>query len=173
MLSLVTSNSENARCVTKTALSFRLTMTMAIHAPQTTPKQGMRRVNPAMGWLLLKYPLDMKLGHHGILRLFPNASPDLLAYNTKQIAIVERDSVDEPLEEKEVQRPTGSRVLVRIESVRKRLLDEDNLCEKYHVDLLRYAGVISGDEADKTKIETSQRKAKKGEEEKVIIEVFT
>lgn len=114
----------------------------------------------------------MKLGHHGILRLFPNASPDLLSRNTSQVAIVERDFRDEPLAKKEVQRRSSERVLVRVTSVRKRLLDEDNLCEKYHVDLCRYAGVISGDEAGKTKIETAQRKAEKDEEEKVIIEVF-
>ena len=114
----------------------------------------------------------MKLGHHGILRLFPNASPDLLSRNTSQATVVERDSRDEPLAKEEVQRRAGERVLVRVTSIRKRLLDEDNLCEKYHVDLCRYAGVISGDEAGKTKIETAQRKAEKSEEEKVIIEVF-
>lgn len=114
----------------------------------------------------------MKLGHHGIIRLFPNASPDLLSRNTSQASIVERDSRDESLAKKEVQGRAGKRVLVRVTSVRKRLLDEDNLCEKYHVDLCRYAGVISGDEAGKTKIETAQRKAEKDEEEKVIIEVF-
>jgi len=114
----------------------------------------------------------MKLGHHGILRHFPNASVDLLSRNTSQVAVVERDSRDAPLEKKEVQGRVSERVLVRITSVRKRLIDEDNLCEKYHVDLCRYAGIISGDEASKTKIETTQRKAQKGEEEKVIIEVY-
>lgn len=114
----------------------------------------------------------MKLGHHGILRLFPNASLDLLSRNTSQAAVVERDSGDEPLAKEEVQRRVGERVLVRVTSVRKRLLDEDNLCEKYHVDLCRYAGVIYDDEAGKTKIETAQRKTEKNEKEKVIIEVF-
>jgi hypothetical protein len=85
---------------------------------------------------------------------------------------VERDSRDAPLGKKKVQGRVGERVLVCITSVRKRLIDEDNLAEKYHVDLCRYAGIISGDEASKTKIETTQRKAQKGEEEKVIIEVF-
>ena len=114
----------------------------------------------------------MKLGHHGILRHFPNASIDLLSRNTSQTAIVERDSRDAPLGKKEVQGSTSQRILVRVTSVRKRLIDEDNLCEKYHVDLCRYAGIISGDEASKTKIETTQRKAQKGEEEQVIIEVY-
>ena len=115
----------------------------------------------------------MKLGHHGILRHFPNASIDLLSRNTSQTAIVERDSRDAPLGKKKVRGSVSQRILVRVTSVRARLLDEDNLCEKYHVDLCRYAGVISGDEAGKTKIETTQRKAQKGEEEKVIIEAFS
>lgn len=114
----------------------------------------------------------MSLAHHGILRLFPNASPDLLSRNTRKASVVERDSVHEPLEAEKVQGSVGKRVLVRVESVRKRLLDEDNLCEKYHIDLCRYAGIISGDEADKTKIETSQRKAQKGEEEKIILTIY-
>lgn len=114
----------------------------------------------------------MKLGHHGILRHFPNASIDLLSRNTSQTAIVERDSRDAPLGKKKVQGSTSQRILVRVTSVRKRLIDEDNLCEKYHVDLCRYAGIISGDEASKTKIETIQRKAEKNEEEQVIIEVY-
>lgn len=114
----------------------------------------------------------MTLNYHGILRHFPNASPDLLAYNSKQVTIMERDSRDAPLGKKKVQGSTSQRILVRVTSVRKRLIDEDNLCEKYHVDLCRYAGIISGDEASKTKIETIQRKAEKGEEEQVIIEVY-
>jgi hypothetical protein len=67
---------------------------------------------------------------------------------------------------------TSQRFLVRVTSVRKRLLDEDNLVSKYHTDLCRYAGVIPGDQAGICKIETTQRKAEKGEEEVVIVEVF-
>ena len=73
---------------------------------------------------------------------------------------------------RQVQRPNRRRFLVRVTSVRKRLLDEDNLCEKYHVDLCRYAGVLLGDEAGTTKIETGQRKAEKGETERTVIEIF-
>ena len=85
---------------------------------------------------------------------------------------MERNIRHEPLATDEVQIGTRHRFLVRTTSVRKRLLDEDNLCSKYTTDLLRYAGIISGDEAGITKIETTQRKAEKGEAEKVIIEVF-
>ena len=85
---------------------------------------------------------------------------------------MERDTRNAALEPDEVQGGTRQSILVRVTSIRKRLLDEDNLCEKYHVDLCRYAGVISGDEAGQTKIEVAQRKAAKGETEKTIIEVF-
>ena len=97
---------------------------------------------------------------------------NFLSYNSKQIAIMERDTRNAALEPDEVQGGPRQSILVRVTSIRKRLLDEDNLCEKYHVDLCRYAGVISGDEAGQTKIEVAQRKAAKGETEKTIIEVF-
>jgi hypothetical protein len=87
-------------------------------------------------------------------------------------AVVESNPGDAPLATEEVQRPTRQRFLVRVTSVRKRLLDADNLCEKYHVDLCRYAGVIPDDSPDKVEIQVSQRKANKGEEEATIIEII-
>lgn len=107
-----------------------------------------------------------------LARLFPNASPDLLARNSGKVAKLERSAGHAPLEKKKVQGQTGQRFLVRVVSYRRKLLDEDNLCEKYHVDLCRYAGCLFGDEAGTTKIETSQVKVGKGEEEKVRIEIY-
>lgn len=104
--------------------------------------------------------------------LFPNASPDLLRRNSGQAAKLERDPRDGAVGKVQVQERVGGRVLVRVTAYRNRLLDEDNLCEKYHVDLCRYAGIISGDEAGKTKIETGQVKTVHGEKERVLIEVF-
>jgi hypothetical protein len=65
------------------------------------------------------------------------------------------------------------RILVRVTSVRNRLLDEDNLCEKYVVDCCRYAGLIPSDAPDKTKIEVTQRKCEAGETEHVLIEIIS
>lgn len=96
----------------------------------------------------------------------------LQAGHPRTAAILESNPRDEPLATEEVQGPTGARFLVRVESIRKRLLDEDNLCEKYHVDLLRYAGVIPGDTPEEIKIEVGQRKANKGEAERIVIEVW-
>ena len=85
--------------------------------------------------------------------------------------ILERTAGNAALVETQVQGRTGDRILVRIESVRKRLLDEDNLVSKYHTDLCRYAGLIPSDAPGVCKIETTQRKAEKGEAERTEITI--
>ena len=71
-----------------------------------------------------------------------------------------------------VQRPAPTRFLVRVTSRRKRLLDEDNLCEKYHVDCCRYAGLLPGDGPGQTRIEVRQEKVEPGAQEETVIEIF-
>ena len=91
--------------------------------------------------------------------------------NTGKAPILERTAGNAALVETQVQSGTGDRILVRIESVRKRLLDEDNLVSKYHTDLCRYSGLIPSDAPGVCKIETTQRKAEKGEEERTEITI--
>ena len=91
--------------------------------------------------------------------------------NTGKAAILERTAGNAALVETQVKSRTGDRILVRIESVRKRLLDEDNLVSKYHTDLCRYSGLIPSDAPGVCKIETTQRKAEKGEEERTEITI--
>lgn len=82
---------------------------------------------------------------------------------------------DEPLSEVEGKEGDPSRLLVCIESVRKhKLLDTDNLYggAKFYCDFLRYCGAIPDDTEDQIELKVTQRKAKKGEEEKTIIEVW-
>lgn len=107
-----------------------------------------------------------------IRRLFPNANPDLLARNSGEATKLEPDLGDAPLGPKKVQRPTGQRFLVRVVSYRKILLDEDNLCPKYAIDLCRYAGALPSDQAGTTKIQTTQIKTVKGEAERTLIEIY-
>lgn len=76
-----------------------------------------------------------------------------------------------PLATGKTEAQDSGRVHIRFVSVRKRLLDPDNLSCKWTLDALRYAGIIQGDEPDKITLETTQRKAEKGEEEKTIIEI--
>ena len=97
---------------------------------------------------------------------------DISADYDRKVAKLESDSCHAPLEAEEIQGQHSGRVLVRVTTRRKRLLDEDNLCEKYHVDLCRYAGVLSDDAPERTKIEVSQTKCRKGEQEEITIEVY-
>lgn len=103
---------------------------------------------------------------------FPNASNSFIEANCsgkitelecyKQIAL---DSEALP------NRQNPKRILVRITSVRKRLLDEDRICEVFLVDCLRYAGIIPNDSPDVTHIITTQRKVSEGEQEHTLIEI--
>jgi hypothetical protein len=86
-------------------------------------------------------------------------------------AVLEPNPCDGSLGAAQSKEEMAQRVLVRIESVRTRLLDTDNLCEKYLVDLCRYAGIIKNDNPENCQIETNQRKSFEGESEKTIIEV--
>lgn len=91
--------------------------------------------------------------------------------NPGKAPVMESDLRDGALGPRRTQGKDTGRVLVRVTSFRVRLLDEDNLCEKYHVDCLRYAGIISGDDPSQAKIETGQVRVKSKTEERVLIEV--
>ncbi len=93
------------------------------------------------------------------------------AKGVDSLAVMERYPGHEPLAKAQVQEASSGRVLVRITSVRNRLLDDDNLCEKFHVDCLRYYGVIRGDSTKEAKIEVLQRKPEPDEPEHTLIEV--
>lgn len=117
------------------------------------------------------------MNRNEILRRYPNASESFIRSNLSDgnsgaVAELEPNLGNASLGEKEVQRQDCERFLVRVKSRRKRLLDEDNLCEKYHIDLCRYAGILPDDAPDKIKIEVAQSKCAKGEPEMVSIEIF-
>lgn len=103
--------------------------------------------------------------------LFPNASAGFLALNSRTAPKLERSARNAALPKSQREDAYSGRFLVRVKSFRHRLLDEDNLCEKYHVDCLRYAGIISDDSAAKTKIEVSQEKIGSKETERIEITV--
>lgn len=112
-----------------------------------------------------------------LLRLFPNASADVIAANAAAQDSgahpeLECSPVHEPLAAGQGQEAAPERVHIRIVSVRKRLCDPDNLSEKWLLDCLRYCGAIRGDEPDKITLETTQRKAAKGEAEYTTIEIY-
>lgn len=91
--------------------------------------------------------------------------------NTRQAPLLESGLGLGALGEGEAKGGHTGRVLVRVTSFRIRLLDEDNLCEKYHIDCLRYANLIPGDDPRQAKIETGQVKVRTKAEERVLIEI--
>ncbi|MGV1047691.1 MAG: hypothetical protein ACOYD4_04080 [Solirubrobacterales bacterium] len=92
--------------------------------------------------------------------------------SSQQGAQLECNLGDDALRPAKDKKRDSRRFLVRVISVRKRLIDEDNLCEKYHVDCLRYAGLLPGDDPTQTRIETFQRKPEEGEDEGTILMIF-
>lgn len=97
---------------------------------------------------------------------------NILVDATGQAPKLERNLGDATLVKAHPQKPVSQRFLVRIKSVRKRLLDEDNLCCKYVVDLCRYSGILPSDAPGTTKIEVCQEKADKGAPEEIKIEIY-
>jgi hypothetical protein len=107
--------------------------------------------------------------------VFPKASKSFLEANAEgagPAAELERDPIPRPLGTRQAEGANPARLLVRVVSVRKRLLDEDNICEKYHVDCCRYAGLVPGDSPSEIRIETSQWQAKEGQEEHTLIAIY-
>lgn len=107
-------------------------------------------------------------GHYRVKRAKADLQPDGAGTPAK----LERNLGDGAVGAVQVQRGLGRRFLVRIKSFRKRLLDEDNLCEKYHCDLCRYAGALPSDAPGTATIEVTQEKVGPKEPERVEIEVW-
>lgn len=85
------------------------------------------------------------------------------------LAILERHLCDGPLAKGQTENGHPRKFLVRVTSFRVRLLDEDNLCEKYHVDCCRYSGLLRADDPSQARIVTAQEKVRKKSEERTEI----
>ena len=109
-------------------------------------------------------------------RRFPNASQATIARNASADSQApdpepKRPLRDEPLAKSEGEKENPDRVRIRVISLRRRLIDPDNLCPKYHVDCLRYGGFIRNDTAHDVILEVSQRKVQSRADECTIIEI--
>jgi Holliday junction resolvase RusA-like endonuclease len=78
----------------------------------------------------------------------------------------------EQVEEAKAPEKNTSRPLVRITSFNCQLQDPDNTFCKYHVDALRYAGIIKDDRAADIDLFVYQVKVKTRKEQRVEIEVI-
>jgi|HubBroStandDraft_4_1064222.scaffolds.fasta_scaffold248133_2 hypothetical protein len=117
-------------------------------------------------------------------RRFPNAANEFLRLNseageadihaggTGKVAKSQRDTRDGGVGEIQVQKGNLGRFLVIVKSYRRRLLDQDNLVAKYHVDLCRYAGILPSDAPGCAEIKVTQEKVGSKEPERVVIEIY-
>lgn len=87
------------------------------------------------------------------------------------LAILERHLCDGPLAKSKTEDGHPRKFLVRVTSFRRRLLDEDNLCEKYHVDCCRYAGLLRADDPSQARIITTQEKVRTKAEERTEVAI--
>ena len=67
----------------------------------------------------------------------------------------------------------GRRLSVKIVSYRRRLIDPDNLTVKYHVDALKYLGIIPNDTAKDIEVSVRQEKVNEFQAECTEITVDT
>lgn len=66
----------------------------------------------------------------------------------------------------------SKRIRVRVTSRRMFLLDPDNVCEKFVIDLLRYSGVLPDDAPEFIELEIRQEKAASKSQQETIIEII-
>lgn len=100
----------------------------------------------------------MKLKLDELSPLYKKLNPHLFG-GAAQSPIVEPPVRHEPLGEAPREESHPVRIRVRVESFRGRLIDPDNLCPKYFIDCLRYAGLIPNDTAADIVLEVSQKKS--------------
>jgi len=104
---------------------------------------------------------------------FPNASLTFLRINgyanippdSKTPApVAQRSLCDGALAARKTQKGDTAFRLVSVTSFRSRLIDSDNLVAKWHIDALRYAGILPSDAPERALIQTRQVKCAKGKE---------
>ncbi len=113
---------------------------------------------------------------------FPNASAAFIKANTNEkdipnntpvsLAKPERCPQRRPLAKGKGTEEPSIYFLVRYESRRQRLTDDENAYTKPITDLLRYAGIIHDDRPQVCKVIVWQKKVERKEDESVLVEVF-
>ncbi len=93
------------------------------------------------------------------------AKPKRGADDSRPTAVMEPNPGHEPLAKAPLQKSVPARFHVRITSVRKRLIDPDNIAVKYVLDNCRAAGFIPDDSAKHIELTVGQRLADRPEPE--------
>jgi hypothetical protein len=115
----------------------------------------------------IRRAIERKPVHREATQIYANTDTQ----NTGKTSELKRATCDEPLAQGKGEKEVSGRVHFSFVSVRKRLIDPDNLVPKFYIDACRRIGLVKGDEHDKITLETTQRKAAKGEEEHTQITI--
>lgn len=91
--------------------------------------------------------------------------------NEAQGAKLERDNRDALAIQTQAKARRPGKFIVRVVAFRCRLLDEDNLAEKFHVDALRYASILPCDSPGKASISVTQTKVENPDLERTEITI--
>ena len=91
-------------------------------------------------------------------------SKNLKAGHPGKSAKLERRPRAKRVGKDKAQKVNPVRCEVHVVNFRRRLLDKDNLCAKFHVDALRYAGVLIDDSEKYIDLHVSQEKITEGQE---------
>lgn len=109
---------------------------------------------------------------HEISRRFPNASAAFARRNSAPSGAVAESAVcDGAVAKSEGEIKHSSRFAVSVKSYRLRLLDPDNLCPKYFIDGLRYAGLIPDDRSEDIELAVTQEKVARAEDERTVVTI--
>lgn len=109
-----------------------------------------------------------------VKRIAPNASKSTINANAdckSQSPEPEHPVCDRPVGKAKRKKSDPSRDVVSITSYRVRAVDPDNLCGKYFVDSLRYAGVLHNDREEDIVYQISQKKVATKAQEKTLIQL--
>lgn len=102
----------------------------------------------------------------------PKARALLSAGDSRKTSELERNPGSRTLGQVQTQSGLGQRFFILVTSYRKRLLDQDNLCCKYVIDLCRYAGVLPSDAPGTAEIKVCQEKVGPKEPERTRVEIW-
>lgn len=92
--------------------------------------------------------------------------------HTSATAELKRTILNEPLEKKQAKETNSERHTVFLVSYTTRIQDRDNVCPKYHIDALRYQGIIPDDTIEDIDLFVEQVRVKKKIFERTEIFIF-
>lgn len=126
---------------------------------------------PRRGLLIRQSPVAT-LSESELKQLLPHASKSTISLNSGTCSANTESGVRNGVLEKSKTKAgyTGKRA-VSITSYRVRKCDVEGLCGKWHLDALRYAGLIHDDTEEDITYQIQQKKVASKKEEKTLIEI--